>query len=95
MTSPDTRPPAITQAQIDAIIAALQRPGGANVNVSDPRVSQVQTWILGVVGIGLIGAGTWVGQSISELSIAVATLQAQQAIVADHEQRLRVLERQP
>jgi predicted Zn-dependent protease len=93
---PDTRP-AITEEQLQRLIAAIQRSGGAHVEVSDPRVSQVQTWILGLVGVGVIAAGGWVAQSISTLSQTVSTavtrLDQQDETQRDHEQRLRDLER--
>jgi hypothetical protein len=95
---PDTRPPAITEEQLQRIIAALQR-SGASVSVSDPRVSQVQTWILGLVGLGIIAAGGWVAQSLSSLSTTVATAVTRQdqqgRTIEDHEQRLRSVERRP
>ncbi len=95
---PDTRTPVLTDAQVDRIIAAM-RQGGASVNVNDPRVSQVQTWILGLVGVGLISAGAWAGQSLNTLSgtlaSAVQRLDQQSTTLADHEQRLRDQERKP
>lgn len=98
MSTPDTRTPVITEEQLKRIEAALQR-SGASVSVSDPRVSQVQTWILGLVGMGLIAAGAWVGQSISTLSAtlaaAVSRLDQYGTTLADHEQRLRDQERKP
>lgn len=93
---PDTRTPVITEEQLQRIITAMQR-HGASVNVSDPRVSQVQTWILGLVGMGLIAAGAWVAQSISTLSTtvtaAVARLDQYGTTLEDHEQRIRHQER--
>jgi len=94
MTSPDTRTPAITADQISQLVAAINR-SGANVNVTDSRLTSLQNWILAGVGAGLISAGVWVGDKISELSLAVAQLQTQQRVVDDHEDRLRQLERRP
>lgn len=98
MSPPDTRTPVITEEQLQRIIQALER-SGASVNVSDPRVSQVQTWILGLVGVGLIAAGTWVAQSIGTLTTtvagAVATIAQYGEILRDHEERLRAEERKP
>lgn len=80
------------------MIAAMQR-SGASVNVSDPRVTAVQTWIIAAVGAGLIGAAGWVGSAITDLKLAVqvgtAQLQASQRAIEDHEQRLRNVERRP
>lgn len=93
---PDTRPPVITEEQLERIVRAMQR-HGASVNVADPRVSAVQTWIIGLVGVGLIAAGTWVGQSINTLSATLSTaitrLDQQGKTQDDHEVRLRNLER--
>lgn len=98
MSSPDTRTPVITEEQLQRLLHAMER-SGASVSVSDPRMSQLQTWILGLVGIGLIGAGAWVGQSINTLSTTLSTaltIQAQQGkTIEDHEQRLRDQERKP
>lgn len=98
MTTPDTRTPAITEEQLQRIIAAMQR-HGANVNVSDPRVSAVQAWIMGLVGTGLVAAAAWGAKSISDLSttvtIAISRQDRQERTQEDHEVRLRTLERRP
>lgn len=97
MTTPDTRP-AITEEQLQRLVHAIQR-SGASVNLSDPRVSQLQTWIIGVVGVGLIAAGAWVGQSIWALSAtvtsAITRLDQYGTMLSDHEQRLRQQEQKP
>lgn len=88
----------MTREQADRLIALMER-NGASVNVTDPRVSAVQTWILGLVGVGLIAAGAWVGQSISTLSTtvtgAVTRIDQYGRVLEDHEQRLRNEERRP
>lgn len=98
MSSPDSRPSAITEEQLQRIIAAMQR-HGASVNVSDPRVSAVQAWILGLVGTGLVAAAAWGAKSISDLSttmtIAIARQDRQERTQEDHESRIRDLERRP
>jgi hypothetical protein len=95
---PDTRPPAITEAQLERIIHAMQQ-RGATVNVTDPRVTAVQAWILGLVGSGVVGAAIWGANSLSELTttvtIAIARQQEQGKVQDDHEARLRSLERRP
>lgn len=73
------------------LLAALQR-SGASVNVSDPRVSAVQNWILGAVGSGVVAALLWMAQT---LSTAVAIQSQHTQILQDHEQRLRNEERRP
>lgn len=96
--APETRPATITEDQLQRILAAMQA-RGANVNVTDPRVSQVQTWILGLVGMGLIAAGCWVAQSIrtlsSTVSASVQRLDQYGSTLADHEARIREQERRP
>lgn len=102
-TPPDTRPSAITEEQLNRLLQdvrrMLEQRGGGGITVTDPRVSQVQTWILGLVGMGLIAAGCWVGQSINVLSTSVAAavlrLDQQDKTQDDHEARLRSLERRP
>ncbi len=95
---PDTRTPAITEEQLQRIVAALSS-RGASVNVSDPRVSAVQAWILGLVGSGVVGAAIWGAKSLSELSttvtIAISRQDQQGRVQDDHESRLRSLERRP
>lgn len=94
--SPETRAPVLSEQQVERIVSAMQR-SGASVNVSDPRVSQVQTWILGMVGVGIIAACGWMAQSIGTLSTtvgaAVQRLDQYGDTLADHEQRLRAQER--
>jgi hypothetical protein len=42
--------------------------GGASVTVQDPRVSQVQTWLIGLVGTGIIIALGWLANSVDSLN---------------------------
>lgn len=90
----ETKPGALSQREIEIIerVASLLKHGG-NVTVSDPRVSQVQTWIIGLVGAGLVGAGLWVGSAIYELRAEVSTWTSRGELIQDHEQRIRELER--
>lgn len=96
MSAPDTRPPAITEEQLQRLIAAMQR-SGANVNVTDPRVSAVQAWILGLVGAGIVAAAAWGAKSLQDLNttvtIAIARQDQQGHVQDDHEARIRQLER--
>jgi hypothetical protein len=95
MTPPDTRPPAITEEQLQRLMHAIQR-SGASVNVSDPRVSAVQAWIIGLVGAGVVGSGLWGAKSLQELNttvtMAIARQDQQGRVQEDHEQRLRAME---
>lgn len=97
-SGPDTRTPVITEEQLERLLVALQR-SGASVNVTDPRVSAVQAWILGLVGAGIVGAAAWGAKSLQDLTttvtLAIARQDIQAGVQADHEQRLRALERRP
>lgn len=99
---PDTRPGGLSERErelIDRIAALIGQARGANVQVSDPRVTAVQNWILVTVGTGIVGALIWATQSINALNATVASFgvtQSQQGrAIEDHEQRLRQQERKP
>jgi hypothetical protein len=93
MTTPDTRP-AITEEQLQRLLAAIQR-SGASVNVSDPRVTSLQTWLLGLVGTGVVAGLVMVGSSVIDLRAEFVAWRTRWEMVMDHEQRLRQLERRP
>ena len=96
MSTPDTRPPAITEEQLQRLIHAMQR-HGANVNVTDPRVSAVQAWIFAAVGSGVVAASIWGAKGLNDLNttvnVAIVQLGHQAKVQEDHEIRLRNLER--
>ena len=50
------------------LIASEIAGGGASVTVADPRVSQVQTWLLGLVGLGIIASLGWLANSVDSLN---------------------------
>lgn len=97
MSLPDTRP-AITEEQLQRLLAAIQR-SGASVNVADPRVSAVQAWILALVGAGVVAAMGWGAKSLSDLTttmtLAIARQDQHGRMLEDHESRLRQEERKP
>ena len=81
----------------DERIAALERAvekmlesGGASVTVQDPRVSQVQNWLLGLVGAGIIASLVSMASSIDSLNRNFAALTEWKAYT-DH--RIESLER--
>lgn len=81
----------------DERISALERAvekmlesGGASVTVQDPRVSQVQTWLIGLVGTGIIIALGWLANSVDSLNRNFAALSQWKEYV-DH--RLNALEK--
>jgi hypothetical protein len=63
----NTRPPAITEAELEKLMERLVSTG-ARITMVDPRVTGAQTWILATIGLTLIGVGTWGIRSISELN---------------------------
>jgi hypothetical protein len=63
---------------------------GASVVMHDPRVSQVQTWIIGMVGAGIIVVLGWLANSVDNLNRNFAAFSEWRTFV---EQRLQKLER--
>ena len=91
--NPQTRPPVLSTADIERIVHALSKRGGANVSIQDPRVSQVQMWIFGLVGAGIVGAALWVANSISDLKVVA---ERQTVLIEQLERRItRLEERRP
>lgn len=45
---------------------------GARVEIRDPRVTSFVAWGGGLLGLAVIGIGTWVASSINELTVTVA-----------------------
>lgn len=41
---------------------------GATVTIYDPRVSQVQNWLIGIVGVGILVALGWLATSVDKLN---------------------------
>lgn len=41
---------------------------GARISMVDPRVTSVQTWILGTIGISIVGLAGWGIKSINDLN---------------------------
>lgn len=71
--------------------------GGATVRIEDGRVSKIRDWVYGVIGAGIIGVGLLAANNLYQLNIAVNNLTTNNAAVsaqlADHEARLRQVER--
>ena len=53
---------------LEQCIEDALKTGGAQVTVQDPRVSQVQNWILGGVGAGIIVVIGWLANSVDNLN---------------------------
>jgi hypothetical protein len=76
--NPPTRPNALSQAEIDKILEGLvQR--GARVEMKDPRVTSVNTWLMTAFGTVMLALGGWGINSINRLSESIAVLISQNA----------------
>ena len=64
--------------------------GGATVTVQDPRVSQIQTWLIGLVGAGIIVVLGWLANSVDNLNRNFAAITEWRGFV---DSRLQNLER--
>lgn len=73
-----TRPPSLSEEEIKRIIKHMES-NGAQVTVTDPRLTNVQNWVLASIGVGLIGAAGWLASNVSELNRSVAVLIQQNA----------------
>lgn len=45
---------------------------GANIEIRDPRVTSFIAWGGGLLGLAIVGIGTWVASSINQLTLTVA-----------------------
>jgi hypothetical protein len=55
------------EEDIELIVAKISG-GGASVTVTDPRVSQIQNWLIGLVGLGIIASLGWLANSVDSLN---------------------------
>lgn len=67
-----TRPSVLTTADIERIVIAMSKAGGASVKIQDPRVSQVQSWLIGLFGAGMVSSALWLASSVSDLKLIAA-----------------------
>ncbi len=66
-----TRPPSSSPEEIERIVdAAVRR--GASIQMMDPRLTALQTWILTGIGGILIVLGGWMIKSINDLTVVLA-----------------------
>lgn len=79
----------MTPEDMDKLIERLSAMAsrGASINVSDPRVTSIQTWLLSSIGLALIGLGSWGIKSINELN------QTMTRVVTQNEFRDRQVDR--
>jgi hypothetical protein len=76
--------------KLEEAMGKLLEAGGANIQLQDPRVSQVQNWLIGIVGAGIIVTLGWLATSVDSLNRNFAALSQWKEYV-DH--RLDALER--
>ena len=95
--NPISRPSVLTKSDIDRLLTAIENRGG-NINISDPRVTQIQTYVISCVGIVLLGLGGWLVNSINTLNTTmqrvVTTNEYTVKAIDDHTRRLEDLERE-
>lgn len=53
----------------------------ATVHLSDPRVTRVSDWLLGLIGTGLVATGIWMAASINELNLTIARMTVQYEVM--------------
>jgi hypothetical protein len=79
-------------AAVEERLARALEGGGASVTVQDPRVSQIQNWLLGLVGTGIIVVLGWLANSVDNLNRNFAAMTQWKV---DVERRLGNMERKP
>ena len=95
MVDPITRPAAISEEDVNRLAKILERRGGT-MTIQDPRINQVQNWLIGLVGAGMISAMLWLANSVDNLNKNFAGMSVWKDYtehrVADNEKRIRDLE---
>lgn len=71
-----TRPPAMSPEDIEKVVREMTR-RGANIQMTDARLTTVQTWLLTAIGVAIIGLGTWLIQSVNALNITMTRVVTQ------------------
>lgn len=93
-----TRPSTLTPEEMDRLLENLAN-RGARITMTDPRVTSVQTWVISSVGIGLIGLGGYLVNSVNRLNETMTRVVTQNEYrdrqMADALDRIRALERRP
>ncbi len=89
-TPPSDTRPGISEEQLQRLIRAIQEMrGGANVNVTDPRLSKAIVWLLGLIGSTVFIVGGWlITDNISQGRIMERVV----TILEQHDKRLDRLE---
>ncbi len=93
MTSPDTRPPALSERDMQMLERLMQAlatiQGGARVNVTDARVSRAIAALLGVVGVTVLSVAGWI---VTDNIAQGRLMERVVTILEQHERRLNRLE---
>lgn len=98
-----TRPAMLSQEDVDKVLQGLAE-RGARITMADPRVTNTQTWLLGIMGVTLIGVGGWGISCINKLNESMAVVIQQNTYgqrtddvqdnrLTNHDDRLRFLEK--
>jgi hypothetical protein len=99
MTTPDTRPREMSEEQVQRLLTAIagMQGAGAKIQVTDRRLSALQTGVLAIAGTLFLGICTWGVLKITTLSEVAQQLLTQNTWIIDqirdHEQRIREGER--
>lgn len=59
---PNSRPPVLTEKDIERLAALMNK--GAKVSIQNPDVERVKNWLIGLVGLGLLGSMAWMASSL-------------------------------
>lgn len=73
-----TRPPSMSQHEMDMLFERLAN-RGAKIELKDPRVTSMQTWLLGIIGTAVVGGLGWGIATMNDLNKNVAVLIQQNA----------------
>lgn len=73
-----TRPSTLTAEEMEKLLEKLVN-RGASITMVDPRVTSVQNWVLGTIGLTLIGVGGWGVKSINDLNQTMTIVVTQNA----------------
>ncbi len=65
--SPISRPRSLSQDEVDKIIVAM-RNRGAQLNISDPRVTKATQWMIGILGLTAVSMLGWLANSVNQLA---------------------------
>jgi hypothetical protein len=71
-----TRPSSLSPEDAEKIIREMAR-RGASIQMTDARFTALQTWLLGAIGVAIIGSAAWLIQSVNELNITMTRVVTQ------------------